>query len=628
MAITYGNLSKIPKLSPGAVGSAYVAPKHKGSEELIPSWATWLLTGLEIAALFIPGVGEAVSAGLATVQAGIGTAEMAQNGKIDPLNMAMLWGGVAISGGAAIRGIYKDVKVFENVTSRLGKKLETATDLKEIGLIRSGIQKTEMAKSTLEKFGNTYSKLPSGFGGNTAYLKGFVKGVAKGGGLQIQESMSKLVITSLRKGASAAAEAAEQTRQIRKEIKVILGKDLFEELIILSKTFGRISLSRSSVLLRRFLSKLSKAQLEELKMLSGGFARILSPIKSLKKITGLPQNTWRMMKSSKFYQNEVQWIQNINASDFGRFLAEKGYGIMRHGFITKGNKVIIKGLDNSKTIKLMRKFVRNMIPTALLKEGKFEKAFVESGGTLLNSEYLLGYKILNSAGIGHFQTHEVLVKFHKGATTANTAHLSHGKDDIIITATTQDLESLVAEGSSYWFRVGAAKGWFTARGGKSVENSVSGMTSKILSFLPVQFIRSFGSMVSNFKAFSDMWFKGGGGSSQWTKEFVSNIKNTGYNRLGRIATAGVLGNVGGKWLGRSSQQVVTAGINSLTKGQNFKHTLIGSGKSMWKNTIIGKRLMSDAKRTVFKGTGKRSSRLTGTRKIQISKSAIGWYKGW
>ena len=92
------------------------------------------------------------------------------------------------------------------------------------------------------------------------------------------------------------------------------------------------------------------------------------------------------------------------------------------------------------------------------------------------------------------------------------------------------------------------KGWFISRGGKKMGNTIENGLATILTFLPIQAIRTLGSMLSNIKAFGHNFATNGfvGGLGKYGEEVAKNFKNTAINRAGRLLARGVVANVAGR----------------------------------------------------------------------------------
>lgn len=639
MASTYGKTPQFSGLNYGQTASAYEAPKESSTVDYLPDWLDWTLVGLEIAANFIPGVGQAISAGLGAIQASITTAEITQNGQLGKSwwQLGLAWGGTLVGGYGAMKQIAKNTAsgLAKLETKALDMSLKAQTDL-QIEMIEESI------RVSLEK-----ANQASFFSKARVFEKGVKQGVkdtlkatrptdeliaefANESGLVLSESMYEgikldwQIANRSLGGLSLGTRVADDIGQIidrstRKDLvdglSKTTGKLLDEFLEILQRLSSRavgLSTSRKLLMIRRFIRSLTIAQQAELR---GAMWKILSDStltlnKSMRVLTGTPKNFWKMVNSSSFYQHEVQWFQNINASDLGRYIAEKGFQRINKWFDkTKMGKWLI-GLSKR-------------VPKLLRVEGKLEKAFVQSGGKIINSRYLLGYKILTTVGTGHLAVHEVMVKFRP--------HATNKKKPIIIKATTLDLEELSTQGSSYWFRVGAAKGWFSSRGGKGGEGEITHEIGMILSFLPVQALRSFGSIISNIKAFEHTLRKGVG-AYPW--EVFRNTVNTALNRTGRFGAKKVIGRFARSPLaGRIAQQTITMGLNA--SGGGFTNKSFGfewkKPKSMLHLLQVGAktRTLSELKKRVYKKTGLRPAAQGAKRKLgAVSRVGKGLYSGW
>lgn len=617
MSLGYGSPIKLPELSKQEVTRIYFETPR--SLSFWERFGGWILTALEVGSMFIPVVGETISAGIATTQAGLATKQMVDEGKVNAGQLAMLWGASAVSLGVAGKGIVKGFQTGSEL-SKAGLSIVRApkegTSLSNLDELLANVKDFTPGKFVTPKQLSRYKDLLSS-GRGIGYFRDSFGNMIKSYGSEQYSGLYKEVLGIGTKGGIVASEITDAVYDAQRSVQRVLSEAEYIEFEILISNAGKWSTTKFRWRLGKFIKKLSVGKQTALKT----FSKELLNSNSIKKLfltAGRQEtNVLKMANSSKIYQNEVQWIQNINGSDMGRFIAEKGYHKIK-------NK-IDDFIEKSGIYKWFKKVTKG-----LKTEAEAEELFIKTGGVRLQSKYLWGYKILQSTGTGHWQTHEVLIKFNKLSTSSRTGKNKGGKKDIIIRATTQDLERLVAEGSSYWFAHGAAKGWFMSKGGRAIDNSISNGISTVLSFLPIQFIRSFGSMISNIKDVSRSFASRGflGFFKNYGEEVAKNFKNTGINRVGRLLARSVVGKVGGRWAGRATQQVITAGSNALFKDANFKAALFGTKKSQFANSLIGKRFTSDLKYGVFSSTGKRATALTAGRKLQISKSAAGWGSGW
>lgn len=347
------------------------------------------------------------------------------------------------------------------------------------------------------------------------------------------------------------------------------------------------------------------------------------------------RNLWKRINSAKFYNNEVQMIQNINGADAGRWLAETGYH--------KIKERISRWIER-KQFKWLGKLFK-----AYQTEEQLQNEFLRAGGVSLNSRYLYGYRILFTTGVGKFATHTCIMKFRKAATKSMSGKNVNGKQDVIFKATNHDLKMLVKEGSAYWFRVGAAKGWFMSRGGRPAENTILGKASTVLSFIPIQAIRSLGSIISNVKAVIKNFSQGfNEGMNSYLDELQHAFKGTALNRAGRMLATTIIGGSiakmgfrrAGWWVGRVLQQTSSATISAYGSYSRQKRGKNSFASYFKKN--MGKVATTRIRSDVFRGARhhNRSSigvqRRTATRKGQITQSIFGsgtgrskgWFNGW
>lgn len=243
--------------------------------------------------------------------------------------------------------------------------------------------------------------------------------------------------------------------------------------------------------------------------------------------------------SSRFNKRVVQIAQLVDPNDMGRAIPEMAYQFTKD--------------------KILRKYERNTVEKAIVKaekmisrSAKVEEAFVKSGGELLASRYIIGFKVLPG---GYPGRRLVLVKFNKAATATKSGRNEGGKQDILVSMSDEQIIRFREEGTSYWFAVGQKYGWFVSRGGKRVAGRSAGVLSNHLSlflgFVPIPALRNVLSITSNWvENIADM--SRGTYTKDWIKKFERAIVRTTINRSVRLTTRVV---IGGKLVSEANKAV-------------------------------------------------------------------------
>lgn len=625
-----------------------------------------MLQATALGLAFVPGAGPLLSGAIMAADTTWSTVDLAESGNGSWQDYTIMWGATAAAVGFGAKGTIKEFK--------------TASQLKELGATSysrfvEGPGGTRFIKGSQKDIGRFVSpkqleKIKQGATGVKGDFKaGFREyGVTSIDSIKFVNKMESKGLSVNPKDISEAAKIAfkdiknfkyasktlsadesakiekqrQKERDLLEEIRSKLPKkNLIEFEVFIRNIRGRSVLSRAV----RNTVFLRKVSLETRIVFKEAYGKVFGKFSERKGLvigSGQPTGFWRQFKSSSFYQNETQFFQDLAGTDAGRQGVEVAYAWFRHGgrgkyFINENGLMDYrpprwKGLDKTLEEKGWGKIAKN-----LNKAEELEKGFVKSGGTVIKSKYLLGYKVLVSTPLG-----------------LNKAqmHFRTGKLPIIIDASDKDLLNLVEQGSSYWFAIGQSRGWFMSRGGKNAGPvSATGLVSKILAIMPVQVIRTFGSMLHNVKDVQNaLREEGFGYFSTWSHEFVSAFTNTLTNRVGRSLTAGVVGVRYGKWAGRASQQFGTALINSVVpkvgidektggftikKTTNFHTAMFGSGKSQFSNTLVGKRIQSDLKTKLQRKTGVRfvggqirKGKIYGSTIGHGTNASKGWAGGW
>ncbi len=247
----------------------------------------------------------------------------------------------------------------------------------------------------------------------------------------------------------------------------------------------------------------------------------------------------------------LQWVQNIfDGNDLGRFLVEKPYSMIKEEIdkVFKGLKPVIKNAE------------------------KVEDAWEKTGGVLVDSQVILGYKVIQESKnpLGH---NLIMIKFYPEPTK--------GKKPVFVRATATQLEQLATKGMRYY-----QKTWAVSKGGRrgntflNIPPQLRFMMNSTTSFLPVGALRWFESLSSNIvgsflqhsakDGYSFKWT--GIGSSEYTDKIGKTVGHTFANRVSRMFTRVIAGGYAkyrigskspiAKFIGSELQRFSGAGVNT------------------------------------------------------------------
>ena len=222
------------------------------------------------------------------------------------------------------------------------------------------------------------------------------------------------------------------------------------------------------------------------------------------------------------------------------------YGVKRVAKDKKGN-YITNLINNSNPHLYIQKsitFDRSL--------GYLRKQFIKTGGVVIPSTYLLGYKILdknetaNSSLIGgQLVKRMCMMSFNPITTNSQTGKNRGGKPPHIFWATDDELQELNERGSEYWWEdANRRKGWWVNRGGRKAKTFASKhfQGSYFLNFIPINALRRSLSLVSNaFNVIGDenatpIWRAF---NKRYIQEVGDSFARIGFNRSLRLAGVGI-----------------------------------------------------------------------------------------
>lgn len=287
----------------------------------------------------------------------------------------------------------------------------------------------------------------------------------------------------------------------------------------------------------------------------------------------LVQRVIKYTGSGKFNDKWVQPLQAIfDPNDLGRAPIEYAYKLIKRKFEKKFENKIIKRAEEA-GIKNIKKW-KNL-----------DEAAIASGAIKIGGRYLFSIKRIKRGARG-----AALLIFNSDNTGAKSRSGKNmgGKRPVVAYCSGEEFIKLAEEGSSYYWAVGARKGWFISRGGhaasgKGAFHNLSTRLSLFLSFVPIQSLRNVLSIVSNAVGNVHSMAKGTYFSKYWPKLERALVRST-INRSARLVTKVM---VGGHYQYRKGLQAIqnvnreSDMTNQMYQAAVAKARSMSATKSIW-----------------------------------------------
>lgn len=581
MAITSNYKVQTSALSSSEVG---VLPQKETHTHRSP-WLTilgWVTTAAEIVAtLLIPESAPIwVPLAISTTGAGVQTGIMSASGEFSAVGLAINWGATIIPFGSQLAKVAAKEARITNLAEKL---LVEEADLAKL-------IKAEDFK-TLEPLLQTASDVEK---------KTIIKKYLSQTGVSEE-------LTARLEGRFTGADSQE----IRRLLSGVFGDKKVDELI---KSIKGLPKEQQNSLVMAFVR-------EEL-----GAEKANAFLKQMRKLYDDPKKAQRAAKleirnqsafkktmhytgTSEFNDKVVQRVQAIfDPSDFGRKWIEDSYRVLKRKFrkaFSRAGKVLDKLED-------------------------MERAYVQTGGHLVNGTEIIGYKVLRTVGHRSY----IMINFNpakwdmggtgaknmiwKGRYTKNFG----GKKPVFVWARPDELAMLVSNGMEYYLDK-----WAYSRGGLVVgtglfSNIFRGLDITVLPFVNTGMLRNLLSLTSNIveRSYSmsvkhDYWF-----TEEWRKQAWRSFKRTGVSRVGRLFAQGVvrpvIGGRVGYIIGREVQRILGAtstaiNNNKLGGKSTFGKQFLSSYKSKAMGGIISYANMPGRKRGLYSANKRNASRKLG-----------------
>lgn len=603
MSLNYGSSFAEAKLTREEVG---YSPKEKEARFTLISIFRTIITLIEIGLAFIPGIGAAAEAGIALAGGAINETLDFVSGSANVMNSVFNFATPFIGYGATTKINRLYVSRLNEGVDILGKTTKTLSRAgfrqEEIAeqLIGAGIISSEEELNNVETIADlikntTISKKQASNYGINYFAKPEISSLTR------KETINSLhIIKTQRKRLEAFTESFSENINIQRKILRQIGftaaeyapflkqinsltispKEKFSLTLGFIRNFGVLKNNPDRFkVLRTALAKGTIASHEAIELpLAKQLTRLTKTYYPSAKIARASKNTsgvkylkdfikaLKKPSSREFNDKVVQPIQAIfDANDLGRAPVEAAY--------RKLKQVISKAFHNKNILK---------------KAATFEEAFEKSGGIVVDSDWILGYKII------------------KDIPGEKLIQISYGKDtgrirQVYTFATEKQLLKFIASPGHYYlehwaYSRGGAKlkigGLFSQKG--FMHGGLANATQSALSFLPAAALRNLFSITSNIV--ENVWDMSQG---DYTKEYLTKLKKSftsnALNRSVRLTTRVIGGGIASKFLG--AQIGNTLGREMQRIGTNIlvpiiKTKLNGSDhKAYTSASIINKGLM-------------------------------------
>lgn len=609
MPISGGYKVRVTPITKGQVALLEKKVSKKDDDGL--TWLSIALTIAEVGAMFIPGVGPLASTGIAAIGAAAQTGiEYAQTGTVSPtsigLNAASLFlPGVTHGVGAVIKNSAWGInRAIEKTAIGAQKAFEAAKNtVGDSAIVGKAV--TSWSKEILEttkqaKYLKRTQELAKIFRGETEMVIG--NGLTRP---FISGEVENLFSQTLTKGTRGGLEALDEgTRETEKDLSLSenIEREFIDKFGVLDaqELFRRVtraeSASERDTIIRLFLvEKLSTEDAwvftQRIREITKGSFRTTQGVADANKAAAEAMRAakaankelfneasnvqrfnyfMRKIGSAKFNDRVVQIVQLMDPADAGRYIIERLYRRM---------------------VKYFKPLMR-----MLGSVNKIDEAFVKAGGTLVNSNVIVGYRVIGYNKKNPMYT-DIMISFYPEATRSKHATSRngkanknyHGKPPVFVTASNIEITGLVEGGMKYYLSK-----WAITRGGSAATfSSLEGMGMALMMILPFMqtgMLRNILSLGSNISKMSKRFAKSG--LDGWGDDFIKSFRRAIVNRPGRFLARGIIAPLAGRFgrltaliVSRESQRLIgiaTTAANAAIEGRkpkNFYKTFQSQFKS-------------------------------------------------
>lgn len=457
MPIGYGGRFESPILTKSEI-SLLIERRQRSGGGFV-SFLRILTVIAEVGLSLVPGVGPFAQTGIALGAAGARLGLDFEEGSVNPVNVGIDFGAALIPGvGGGIRNV-RQTRFLRDYSGYLQNLVNAAEESGKVGRLPSQLAdvvgrargkagfsealfeqgsffRSPLSSSSIESASRNYfGELYTG-GGNLISTSQNI-GFTAGRNLVEEADVLRTIGRFGENTETVGQEVFNEDRRINKarELTEIEIRSILTEADILAITkLAQKSLTDTEFISRatEYLSRIGK--LDAVERLGGDFAKNISSTLrgTFSKAPAAGKSTVKKYirsltrpNSKEFNDNFVQKVQLIfDGSDAGRAPIEYGYRHLKEYFARKFSK--------------MRKIIEGA--------NSIEDAFVKTGGTLVNSNVIIGYKLIADRGTASL----IMINFYPNATKSQKN--PNGKEPVFVFANKFELERLRERGMSYYLK--------------------------------------------------------------------------------------------------------------------------------------------------------------------------------
>lgn len=617
MAVLYGSKLELPQLLSSEIG--FVKEKDTTGDNY--SIWSWLLTIGELGAFLIPGIGAVGSLAIGAAFAGIRQAVDVSYGKDTTLSTALNFGlGVAVPAIGVVGQGLKNIKIAENAASAIKKGAEASTKINELFIAH------ELAEYELS-FGGSYSELTKIERSEQYYTKIFQRGEAAKvfenvGFFSNPERMLKNYIKASERATRFSDIKSQWTKWYEETTKIYQNNArLFTKNVGRASDLAQDIADRTNKSLRNLgeTLELTERELKALassikngvivnrrlweRILGEAYARSNNPL-IVALLAGGRQEARFIKLASGGPTNVAKAVKALNKS------AQFSKKVLT--LISSPERLIKKGFDATiaKMAEHIGEHVAERIALLVKRVGKtskeLEEEFIKSGGALMASEVIMGYKVLYA----NPESTTILIQFRKEATMSTTGKNKKGKPPVFQTMSNLDLAAFIKAKSPMGFYL---DNFARSRGGRSAtELGLGEELTNLLGFLPVNKINQLVGLASMAARFGKK-ISSGKGKFIWQERFYADMGKIFKNELigasadfARMAFGG-----GNNYIKRAIKRVIEGSGDNGAAGA--KQAILGLGKSIPKSIAsrAARGTKGGRRRAEFKGVGRVGTKIQG-----------------
>lgn len=265
----------------------------------------------------------------------------------------------------------------------------------------------------------------------------------------------------------------------------------------------------------------------------------------------------------------------------------------------------------------IKKFFSRFAKT-IAKAEKIEDAYARTGGIVVNSNVILGYKVISTSGLYDM----IQISFYSNATGAKDPKARNfgGKKPVYKWATKIDQANLVAGGMGFYL-----DRWANSRGGRNNSSTVEDFFNALpvvsqfaAALLPVKELTRIVSMISMIER-GVKNYKKNGGSKIW-EDFTKDVTGKTISGGARLVSKGIGTAIGGGFLGSLVGKMIANYVRPILrngKPENISEFLIKETKQITRHSVNHATKHSAVMKGMRRGTtGMRlSKRIRGLGKV-------------